>query len=301
MSRSFEELAVLDATRGLARPCSRREISAAEPPRPATDPLRELRRALAAGEDLTGRSVWNYDLAERIGAGGMGVVYRARHRLLGRNVAVKFLTLELLDSSEGLGRFAHEALAIGSLDHPNIVRATDAGALEGIHFLVTEFVEGQDLTRLARSGQPLAVADACEVIRQAALGLEHAHGRGVVHRDIKPSNLLVDGHGVVKLLDFGLARLSSGQTTFTTTGQLIGTLDYLAPEQAADSRSVDIRADIYSLGCTLYFLLTGRPPFVGQNYETPASKIRRIWPTSPGPSPPTTATCRWPWSTWCGG
>ncbi len=273
-----------DATRGLrvatGPPC---EAPLPGAQRASDVVLRQLRRKLAAGDDLAGECLWNYQLLARIGAGGMGVVYQARHRLLGRTVAVKFLTLELLDNPEGLERFRHEALAIGALDHPNIVRAMDAGALEGIHFLVTEFVAGQDLSKLARPGQGVAPAEACEIIRQAALGLDHAHARGLVHRDIKPSNLLVNGEGVVKLLDFGLARLSTADTTLTTTGQLIGTLDYLAPEQAADSRSVDIRGDIYSLGCTLYFLLTGRPPFAGVNYESPASKIRAHLADRPRP------------------
>ncbi len=289
MFSSSADVPLEQATRGLRKN--------ALPPRPTAladmppsgmlesggDAARAFRRRLAAGDDLAGQTLWHYELSQRIGAGGMGVVYKAQHRWLGRTVAVKFLTLELLDHPEGLVRFAHEALAIGALDHPNIVRATDAGDFEGIHFLVTEFVEGQDLSKLVRAGEPLSSADACEIIRQAALGLEHAHQRQLIHRDIKPSNLIVNGDGVVKLLDFGLARLSNTQTNLTSTGQLVGTLDFLAPEQAADSRSVDIRADIYSLGCTLYFLLSGRPPFAGLDYETAASKIRAHLADEPRP------------------
>ena len=288
MFPAFDEVAIESATRGLRKNAPVRPAVAAEmDPRRVNqsggDAARAFRRGLSAGDDLAGQSLWHYELFERIGAGGMGVVYKAQHRWLGRTVAIKFLTLELLDHPEGLVRFAHEALAIGSLDHPNIVRATDAGAFEGIHFLVTEFVEGPDLSKLVSAGQPLAPADACEIVRQAAVGLEHAHRCELIHRDIKPSNLIVHHDGTVKLLDFGLARLSAGQTTLTTTGQLVGTLDYLAPEQAVDSRSVDIRADIYSLGCTLYFLLSGRPPFAGLNYETAASKIRAHLADEPRP------------------
>jgi serine/threonine protein kinase len=286
MSPSFEDVAVEDATRGLRKYAPPPPPAVLAPPQvnqSASDTAREFRRGLSAGDDLSGQSLWHYELCQRIGAGGMGVVYKAQHRWLGRTVAIKFLTLELLDHPEGLVRFAHEALAIGALDHPNIVHATDAGAYEGIHFLVTEFVEGPDLSKLVGAGGALAPAEACEIVRQAAIGLEHAHQCGLIHRDIKPSNLIVHHDGTVKLLDFGLARLSAGQTALTTTGQLVGTLDYLAPEQAVDSRTVDIRADIYSLGCTLYFLLSGRPPFAGLNYETAASKIRAHLADEPRP------------------
>lgn len=204
----------------------------------------------------------------------MGTVYRAKHAWLGRTVAIKFISPEVLGDPEAVARFAQEARAIGALDHPNIVRATDAGCVDGVHYLVTEYVAGCDLAEVVKRRGPLSVANACLVVRQAALGLQHAHDRGLVHRDVKPSNLRLDPDGIVKLLDFGVARLTTGQTTMTTTGQMIGTLDYLAPEQASNPRGVDGRADIYSLGCTLYFLLTGEPPFHGPAYDTPASKIR---------------------------
>ncbi|HEX3998585.1 MAG TPA: serine/threonine-protein kinase [Pirellulales bacterium] len=230
------------------------------------------------------RRLLSYELGEPIGSGGMGTVYKAVHTWLGRTVAVKFIAKEVLGDPEAVARFAHESRAIGRLDHPNIVRAMDAGCVGGTHFLVTEFVDGCDLARLVKTVGPLRISDACEIVRQAALGLQHLHEQQLVHRDVKPSNLLLSRLGMVKLLDFGLARIDSNQTALTTTGQMIGTLDFLAPEQAADARQVDIRSDIYSLGCTLYFLLTGQAPFSGPEYATPASKIKAHLADSP-PSP----------------
>ena len=225
----------------------------------------------------------SYELGPKIGAGGMGTVHRATHVWLGRPVAIKFIHPQVLDCPEAINRFRHEALAIGALDHPNIVRATDAGEFDGVHFLVTEFIGGEDLASIVRRLGRLEIADACEAIRQAALGLAHAHERGLIHRDVKPSNLLLDGSGTIKLLDFGLARMAAGQTTLTNTGQVIGTLDFLAPEQAQDARNVDPRGDQYSLGCTLYFLLTGTPPFCGPEYDTAASKLKAHLTDRPRP------------------
>src|SRR5262249_41178909 len=160
-------------------------------------------------------------------------------------------------------RFLREIQATAQLAHPNIVAAYDAACVEGAHVFVMEYVEGTDLARLLRDYKRLPIAHACEYVRQAALGLQHAHERGLVHRDIKPSNLLLAADGsVVKISDLGLVRRGGevdGQ--LTTSGMLMGTPDYLAPEQATDSRSVDIRADLYSLGCTLYHCLAGQPPF----------------------------------------
>lgn len=240
----------------------------------AVDFASELSHEPSLAEHREGLQLLSYEMGPKIGAGGMGVVYQAIHVWLARTVAIKFIASAVLSDPESVARFHHEARAIGGLDHPNIVRATDAGCVDGIHFLVTEYVDGCDLVRLVKQCGPLNVADACDAIRQIALGLQHAHEQGLVHRDVKPSNLRVDRAGVVKLLDFGLARMVSGQTTMTGTGQMLGTLDFLAPEQASDARHVDIRADIYSLGCTFYFLLTGNPPFSGPEYDTPASKIK---------------------------
>ncbi|MEM6691062.1 MAG: bifunctional serine/threonine-protein kinase/formylglycine-generating enzyme family protein [Planctomycetota bacterium] len=219
-----------------------------------------------------------YQLLNRIGAGGMGSVYRARHRRLQKVVAIKILPVDDQDNPESIARFEREMLAVGRLEHPNIIRAHDAGEERGVHYLVLEYADGCDLSKLSTQTGPLTIADACELIRQSALGLQYAHENGMVHRDIKPSNLLLNRDGTVKILDLGLALLSGesspvGGGELTTTGQIMGTLDFLAPEQADDTHSVDIRADIYSLGCTLYSLLIGHAPFVGESYSTPVRKI----------------------------
>jgi eukaryotic-like serine/threonine-protein kinase len=218
-----------------------------------------------------------YHLLERIGEGGMGQVFKARHEKLQRIVALKLIRKEKLADPRALDRFQREARAAAQLSHPNIVLLYDASQAGGIHFLAMEYVEGRDLAQTVKDSGPLPVDRACDYIRQAALGLQHAHERGLVHRDIKPSNLLVTsvsgcqgaGHGVVKVLDMGLARLcardgaDAADPTITQAGTLMGTPDFMAPEQAKNSSKVDARADLYSLGCTLYFLLTGKPLFEG--------------------------------------
>jgi WD40 repeat protein/serine/threonine protein kinase len=214
-----------------------------------------------------GLKVGPYLLVERLGEGGMGQVFKARHLHMGRVVALKLMRKEKLSKPDSVRRFYQEVTAAAALVHPNIVLAFDAGQAGNTHFFSMEYVDGPDLARLVKERGPLPVAQACEYIRQAAVGLQHAHERGLVHRDIKPSNLLVTTEGsnpVVKILDMGLARLgdpAAMESHLTRAGQVLGTPDYLAPEQALDARSVDIRADIYSLGCSLYYLLTGRPPF----------------------------------------
>jgi len=217
-----------------------------------------------------------YRLLEKLGEGGMGAVYKAMHTRLGRVVALKVLRKDHLRDKHAVARFDREMKAVGAVDHPNIVRAMDAREIEGTRLLVMEFVEGVDLNALGRHCHPLAVADACEIIRQAALGLEHVHRHGLIHRDVKPSNLMVTPQGVVKLLDLGLARFQfdpEAGDEVTGTGTAMGTVDYMAPEQISDSRSVDIRADVYSLGCTLYKLLAGCTPFSGPSYKTAGEKM----------------------------
>jgi serine/threonine protein kinase len=229
-----------------------------------------------------------YRIVEQLGEGGMGRVYKAEHRAFGRIVALKALAPSVLKSDRALELFLREVRAIAQLVHPNIVTAFDADrAANGRYYLVLEYVNGPNLDQLVREGGPLPVGQACAYVRQAALGLQHAHERGLVHRDIKPSNLLLqrtgtggEVHGVVKVSDFGLARLGEGDgdadevggTIVTKQNTVMGTPDYLSPEQARDLHLADIRSDLYSLGGTLYFLLTGEVPFPG---GTPLQKLLR--------------------------
>jgi WD40 repeat protein/serine/threonine protein kinase len=210
-----------------------------------------------------------YVLLERIGEGGMGQVLKARHQRLERIVALKLIRKERLAGRDAVQRFQREARAAARLAHPNLVTVYDADEVGGTHFFAMEYVEGTDLAKLVRQQGPLPVREASEYVRQAALGLQHAHEQGLVHRDIKPANLMLTTKGVVKVLDLGLARLAtaaeSGDPTdpMTQEGTVMGTPDYMAPEQATDSRSADIRADLYSLGCTLFYVLIGKVPFPG--------------------------------------
>jgi serine/threonine protein kinase len=216
-----------------------------------------------------------YRLLDRLGAGGMGAVYLCEHVAMGRRVALKVLPLTQAHDPVSLQRFYREARAVARLDHPNIVRAHDLDCEGNVHFLVLEYIDGCNLHDFVRKNGPLAAARAAHYIRQAALGLGHAHEQGLVHRDLKPSNLLLDRCGVVKMLDLGLARFfGEDNSPFVQQfeqGFVIGTADYLAPEQAVSSQ-VDIRADLYSLGCTLYYLLTGQSPF-----PTGSSAQKMMW------------------------
>lgn len=225
-----------------------------------------------------------YVLIDRLGEGGMGEVFRARHSRMDRIVALKIIRKERLKSPDAVRRFLREIMAAAHLTHENVVMAYDADQSGDRHFFAMEYVEGTNLARLVRENGPLPVQQACDCIRQAALGLQHAFERGMVHRDIKPSNLLLSQTGVVKILDMGLARVESeggpAESRITQEGLVIGTPDYLAPEQARNARTADIRADIYALGCTFYYLLTGTPPFKG---DTPTEKLMRH-STDPVPS-----------------
>jgi serine/threonine-protein kinase len=215
-----------------------------------------------------------YVITEKLGSGGMGKVYRAREPATGRTLALKVVRSALVVNPTVRGRYAREVQATGKLDHPNIVHVFDAGEADGRFYLAMEFVDGIDLARLIHDYGALQVAEACEYARQAALGLQHAHDRGFVHRDVKPSNIVVAGErylpqatepAVVKILDLGLARAIDPDDMvapdLTRDHTVVGTPDYMAPEQAKNSKQVDPRADLYSLGCALYFLLTGRVPF----------------------------------------
>ena len=207
-----------------------------------------------------------YKLLGLLGTGGMSSVYLAEHVLMQRLVAIKVLPKDRVEDTSYLARFHREAQAAASLDHRNIVRAYDVDSEGNIHYLVMEYVEGRDLQQIVQKDGPLEYVAAAEYTRQAAEGLAHAHLAGLIHRDVKPANLLVTPKNVVKLLDLGLARFTDEDKASLTVAydeNVLGTADYLAPEQALDSHGVDSRADIYGLGCTFYFLLTGHPPFVG--------------------------------------
>ena len=228
-----------------------------------------------SGEPLV---LGNYELLDPIAEGGMGRVFRARHRLMNRVVAVKLMAGSAIDSPAAARRFQREVETAARLNHANIVQAYDADAADGTHLLVMECVDGSDLGRMVRRMGPLPVVQAVDYVLQAARGLAFAHQHRVVHRDVKPSNMLVDRENTLKILDMGLARfdrpvdLDSSIThdELTRDNQFFGTLDYMAPEQAVSAKTADHRADIYSLGCTLYYLLTARPPFPA---GTPAAKI----------------------------
>ncbi|HEX3598516.1 MAG TPA: serine/threonine-protein kinase [Lacipirellulaceae bacterium] len=205
-----------------------------------------------------------YKLLGQIGKGGMSSVYLAEHELMKRRVAIKVLPTSRVNDSSYLERFRLEARAVAKLDDPNIVRAYDIDNEGQIHYIVMEYVDGQDLHQIIVGQGPLDYDTAADYIAQVANGLQHAHQMGLVHRDIKPANCLVDRHGTVKLLDLGLAKLTEddqASLTMANEENVLGTADYLAPEQALNSHEADGRSDIYSLGCTLYFLLTGSPPF----------------------------------------
>jgi serine/threonine protein kinase len=220
-------------------------------------------------------TIGKYKVLERLGSGGMGQVFLCEHKLMRRKVAVKVLPTSKAEDPSSLERFYREARAVAALDHPNIVRAYDIDQDDNLHFLVMEYVDGASLQEVIKKHGPMDVTRACHYMYWSAIGLQHAHEAGLIHRDIKPGNILIDRQGTVKILDLGLARFFNDDEDLLTKKydeNVLGTADYLAPEQALDSHSVDGRADIYSLGATFYFMLVGSQPFVD---GTVAQKL--IW------------------------
>jgi serine/threonine-protein kinase len=212
-----------------------------------------------------------YVFLERLGSGGMGQVFKARHEDIDLLLAVKLLRKDLIKHPLAVRLFRREIRANIQLAHPNVVLALDTGQIDGVPFFAMEYVEGIDLARLVHHNGPLPVEAACDYARQAALGLQHAHERGLVHRDVKPNNLMLRREdGVIKLLDLGLARLilplggAEASSTLYRDTSMVGTPDFMAPEQTVNASAADIRSDNYSLGCTLYYLLTGQVPFPGK-------------------------------------
>lgn len=254
------------------------------PQNPSTQP--------PTSQDLSGTSIRDYFLIRLLGRGGMGTVYLARHTRLNRLVAVKLVPEHSNDDPTAVARFEREMQAVGLFDHPNIVTAFDAGDVDGLYFLTMEFVDGVNLSRLARIRTDLSIADSCEIIREAAGGMQYAHDQGLIHRDVKPSNLMIgrdkDGRVRTKVLDLGLALLPDADTSevpITDPEFLVGTLEYMAPEQSEGIDGVDHLADIYSLGATLFRLLTGSLPFHGPEYQKPVHRLMALNTTNaPGVS-----------------
>jgi serine/threonine protein kinase len=241
-----------------------------------------------------GSLLGNYEILETIGQGGMGTVLKARHLRMDRLVALKVLRTQSTKPAGAIQRFQQEVRAASRLTHPNIVTAHDADEVNGIHFLVMECVDGVDLDELLAERKRLPYKEAVEYVVQVANGLAYAHREGVVHRDIKPGNLMLDQRNTIKIMDMGLASIIETTTEqarqqesaqVTQADQILGTFDYMAPEQGEDARSADHRADIYSLGCTLFKLVTGKAPYSG------ATTIQKIFAHREHPIPTMSKLC----------
>ncbi|HEV7280773.1 MAG TPA: protein kinase [Pirellulaceae bacterium] len=256
-----------ELTKFAAQPTAADQVASAASMSPAS--AAEPQNKAFDAEPQPGDDVGDYRLLEKLGAGGMGTVYKAVHRHMGRVVAMKALQSRWLAQRDLAKRFEREVRAAARLHHPNVVVAFDAREENGRRWLVTEYLEGIDLSKLVRRDGPLPIDTALGCLLQAARGLEYAHARGLVHRDVKPGNLFLTIEGTVKVLDLGLSRFvalddEDWVEPLTSSGAFLGTASFVAPEQARNSRRADGRADIYSLGCTLHYLLTGKPPFRGE-------------------------------------
>jgi serine/threonine protein kinase len=292
MAASVESFLKHLANSGILSPDELLQIQKQVPRDKLQQDAHELAKELARQKKLTvfqanaiyngktqGLILGNYVLLDKIGAGGMGMVFKAQHRRMKRVVAVKVLPKAGKKDPEVFKRFQRELEAAAKLTHPNIVAAFDADEHNGTHFLAMEFVDGVDLARSVNEHGPLVADKALDCIIQAARGLEYAHAQGIVHRDIKPANLLLDKNSIVKILDMGLARFQEKANPaaqpgddggISQMGDFMGTVDYASPEQALDSRQADQASDIYSLGATWYFLIFGQPMYVR---DTPMARI----------------------------
>jgi hypothetical protein len=251
-----------------------------------TPPFESGAAAAGLADGLRGHP--RYRVLGLLGAGGMGTVFRAVQTSLDRVVAIKVLHRHLTGRPGFAERFAGEVKALARLNHPNVVAAYDGDRAGDLHFLVMEFVGGESLEAVVARRGPLPAGEACGLVRQAAAGLQHAHEQGLVHRDVKPANLLLTPAGLVKVADFGLARVLETPTAADpgSAPLVLGTPEYMAPEQAREPNRADARSDLYSLGCTLYFLLAGRPPFLGSSrlqtlldhQDSPAPRIASLPP-----------------------
>jgi len=287
------------------------ELTATIKGRPATETVDApaLAKTLVQAEKLTkyqaaaiyqgkGKSLFygDYLVLDRIGAGGMGQVFKARHRRMDRIVALKVMSAAAIKNADSVKRFEREVRAAAKLTHPNVVHAYDAGAQDDVRYLVMEYVEGCDLSALLKQQPKLGIKQICGFIEQAARGFAAAHAKGIVHRDVKPGNLLIDKTGVVKVLDMGLARFDDegigGAMTegeLTQSGSVMGTVDYMAPEQALDTRHADAKSDVYGLGCTLYRAVAGEPVYGGRTLvekilahrDQPIPSVRKARPDAP--------------------